>query len=173
MLPFANDLVGAEENGLLDEIARRGLVMHYDPLMIVYHERRASLRGFAQQMMKYGRGRGQLIARAPRTLRGAHLVPSALVLYVLLLPVLVVLNRGAVLPLLVYLVAVGAGALRVSTGLRHLSQAALAAALIVVLHVCYGVGVLWGLLGRRRRRPQPEWTDLTEGRPEMPGPGSA
>ncbi|MGH9026751.1 MAG: glycosyltransferase, partial [Acidimicrobiia bacterium] len=63
MVPFDTDLVCAEENAVLLELKRRNLGMLYDPYLAVYHERRDTPRGFAQQMFKYGRGRGQVMAR--------------------------------------------------------------------------------------------------------------
>jgi cellulose synthase/poly-beta-1,6-N-acetylglucosamine synthase-like glycosyltransferase len=81
MVPFSHELVCAEENALLAEMSRRGVRMFYDPALVAYHERRPTVGSFARQMHKYGYGRGQLTARDPRTLRPAHLVPSALLAY--------------------------------------------------------------------------------------------
>ena len=78
MLPFDPDLVCAEENALLSEMSRRGIEMHYDPELAVFHERRDTFSGFGRQMYKYGRGRGQLMVRTPATASPAYLVPSAL-----------------------------------------------------------------------------------------------
>jgi GT2 family glycosyltransferase len=160
MVPFANDLVCAEENAVLAELSRRGERMYYDPDLVVYHERRATMSGFAQQMHKYGRGRGQLLVRDWRTFRPAYLAPSAVVAYLAVLPVLVV-AFGAVAagPALVWLAALAAGAAWIARTVRRPVDVSLAAALLVVLHVCYGTGVVRGAvggLGRRADAPPPE-----------------
>jgi hypothetical protein len=168
MVPVAIDLAGAEENGLMVELSRRGRIMHYDPNMVVYHERRPTPQGFTRQMLKYGRGRGQLMRRSPRTVRCAYLAPVALVLYLALLPLLTVWNRVSGLALLLYAVVLAMSAARVGVNARRVRFVPLAAALIVVVHVCYGIGVVWGVLGRRRPRPQPEWADAPAEDAEKP-----
>jgi hypothetical protein len=135
--------------------------MHYDPHMVVYHERRRTPSGFIRQMMKYGRGRGQLMRRAPRTVRFGYLAPVALILYLALLPLLTIWSRMAALTVLLYAVVLAVSAARVAVNRRRVELVPLAAALTVVVHVCYGIGVVWGVLERRRPRPQPEWTDAS------------
>ncbi len=162
MVPFANDLVCAEENAVLAEMARRGATMFYSPDLAVYHERRGSLRGFAQQMHKYGRGRGQLLARRQRTLRPAFLAPSVLLAYLLALPLLLLaVGPVAAVPGVLWLAGVAAAAAWIARTLHRPTDVFLAATLLVVLHVCYGSGVVRGTLGRRKQvaAPQPvAWT---------------
>lgn len=152
MQRFDDELVCAEENALLAELHRRGEQMHYDPRLSVYHERRADLRGFMQQMHKYGRGRGQLGRRSLSTLHPAFLVPSALVLYLASAPMLALWSPWATLPLLVYLIAVALAATKVVVTLRRVGVWPLAFGLTALLHLCYGTGVLRGLLAPRTRR---------------------
>ena len=120
--------------------------MYYDPELFVYHERRPTLRGFAQQMHKYGRGRGLLLRREPSTFRPWYAAPSALLAYLLALPFLL-LTAGppALLPLAAYVAAVVAGAAWIARTLRRPGAFPLAAMLLLVLHACYGAGVVRGL----------------------------
>lgn len=163
MVPFAHDLVCAEENALLAEMSRQQVRMYYDPMLVAYHERRPTLGGFARQMHKYGYGRGQVLVREPVTLRPAFLAPSALVLALVVLP-LVALAAGpwALAPLALYGLAVGAAALWIAKTLRRPADALPAALLLVVLHVAYGLGVGRGALARRRAVDAPvvlHWHD--------------
>ena len=154
MLPFALDLVCAEENELLAELAHRAVPMYYDPGLVAYHERRPTLRGFVQQMHKYGRGRGQLIARRPRDARPAYLAPTALLLYLGLSPLLVAAaGPAALLPAVGYLAAVGAAAAWIARTLRRATAAPSAALLLVLLHVAYGSGVARGMVARGEDEP--------------------
>lgn len=150
MVAFANDLVCAEENALLAELADSGARMYYDPELVAYHERRATLRGFARQMHKYGRGRGQVLVRQPTTFRPSFLAPTAFLAYVLTLPLLwVVAGPLAAAPGVVYLGAVGACSAWIAKTLRRPTDLPLAAWLTLVLHACYGWGVVRGAAGRR------------------------
>jgi GT2 family glycosyltransferase len=163
MVPFAHDLVCAEENALLAEMSASGVRMYYDPELVAYHERRPTLGGFAQQMHKYGYGRGQLLVREPVTLRPAYLAPSALLVAAAVLPLLALaVTPWALAPLAVYGLAVAAAAAWIARTVRRPSAALLAAALVVVLHASYGVGVVRGVLARRRPVPAPvvlHWHD--------------
>jgi cellulose synthase/poly-beta-1,6-N-acetylglucosamine synthase-like glycosyltransferase len=158
ILPFPDDLVCAEENALLTEMSRRGMKMHYDPTFVVFHERRPELWAFAAQMLKYGRGRGQLLVRKPQTFRPAYVVPAGFVAYLGLLPLLALQSRLWLLPLGAYGVVVAAGSLKVARTLRRWRPwrtAPLAALLIVVVHTCYGAGVWIGLFMRRKKDTRP------------------
>ncbi len=181
MVAFAHDLVCAEENAVLAELAHRGVRMHYDPTLVAYHERRATLRGFAQQMHKYGRGRGQLLVRRPGTLRPSYLAPTALLAYLAATPLLwALVGRPAMAPAVAYLGAVGACAAWIARTLHRGRDVVLAAWLIVVLHACYGSGVVRGALARRRSVAQPEaqewWGPIAveaAGQVAVPGPAGA
>ncbi len=151
MVAFPPELVCAEENAVLAELASEHVRMFYDPDLVVYHERRATLGGFARQMHKYGRGRGQLLAREPRTVRPSYLTPTALLLYLVTTPLLIRwAGPLALLPFVAYLGAVGACAAWIAKTLRRGIALPLAAWLLVVLHASYGTGVLRGVLERRR-----------------------
>ena len=167
MVPFADDLVCAEENAVLAELTRQGAAMYYDPELAVYHERRSTLRGFAEQMHKYGRGRGQLLAGRQRTFRPAFVAPSVLLAYLTALPVLLAtLGPLTAVPALAWLVAVGGAAAWIARTVRRPWDVGLAAILLVVLHVCYGSGVLRGVVSGRGPVPSPEPVAWTGAEPE-------
>lgn len=154
MVPFADDLVCAEENDVLEELSHRNIPMLYDPELVAFHERRSTHRGFAQQMFKYGRGRGQVSARRPREMQLPFLVPTLLLSYLVAVPGLTVLfGPPALLGLAAYLVVVLAGATRIATTLRRPTELPLAFWLIVVMHVCYGAGFVRGVTSRRGGEP--------------------
>lgn len=157
MLPFVNQLVCAEENALLQELSVRGARMRYDPALRVFHTRRPDLGSFARQMFKYGRGRGQLMARRPGTARVAYLLPSLLLLYTILAAAtsaLDVVTPFCLVPLGLYLALVVATAIRIGWVLRRPSAIATAALLLLTLHVMYGAGVAAGLWRPRRQRAE-------------------
>jgi lipopolysaccharide transport system permease protein len=146
MEDFDERLVCAEENEVLEGLRRRGVRMRYEPSLLSYHERRPTWRSFAAQMHRYGHGRGQLLARHPRTARLAHLIPAALVVYCLaVVPAALLLGPAVLVPLLVYAAAVASTGLRVGWTLRRALAAPLAAGLTATVHLWYGSGVLRGI----------------------------
>jgi len=168
MRPFPEDIICAEENALLAALQHEGALMYYTPELIVFHARRASAASFASQMHKYGRGRGELLRRSPSTIRAAYLAPSALLLYLLALPLLVAEGQAMwLLGAVLYGGFVAAGTGRICWTLRDAGGAALAGGLIVLLHLSYGAGVIRGALARRRTptRNAVRWED---GRPPVP-----
>ncbi len=155
MLPFLDELVCAEENELLAKLRRRDQLMLYDPSLRVYHARRPTPSAFVRQMFKYGRGRGQLVARRPGTVRAAYLAPAAFVLYLLLLPALVALSGAsafATILLAAYCGLILASSVWIAWTLRRPAAAPVAVLLVITLHLCYGAGVLRGLLRAGRPR---------------------
>ena len=153
MRPFQADLACAEENQLLLELERCGVKMHYDPSLVVYHERRDTPEGFRRQVYKYGYGRGQVLRRNPKSFRPAYLVPSATCIYLALTPVLLLAGTWTLIPLATYCLFVLAGGAKVAASLRRISAWAPATGLIVLVHACYGWGVLVGLTASTRSRP--------------------
>ena len=158
MLAFPPNLVCAEENALLAEMHERGMTMLYDPELAVFHDRRPTFVGFARQMHKYGVGRGQVLVRNRAASTPAFFVPSALVLYLVASPALVLLDRRLGLPVVAWLAATLGAAGRVGLSLRRrrLQGAALAAVLVPTIHLSYGVGVLRGAFKTKRPTATPE-----------------
>jgi ABC-2 type transport system permease protein len=160
---FDADLVCGEENEVLHRMSRSGARMLYEPRLWAAHARRRDLGGFAQQMFKYGRGRGQLARRWPDSLRLAHLVPSVTLIG---LPALAIAAAAArqpwfAVPIVAYVLAIAAQSLKIATTLRRPMAFLDASRLVVVLHVCYGSGVVLGLVegtsSARRAPPIHQW----------------
>ncbi len=159
--PFAVDLTCAEENALMADLSRAGVAMHYSPDLFVYHERRPDVWSFLAQVRKYGRGRGQLMRKSPRTMRPSYLLPSALVLMLVVSPVLAVAHSGWLAGVAVYAAVATAGGARAAQTVQRPRAAPAAAALVVGMHVAYGLGVFHGLLRRRRpRATNATWVDI-------------
>lgn len=151
--PFEADLACAEENQMLLELERHGVNMHYDPKLVVFHERRETPRGFSRQVYKYGYGRGQVLRRNPKSFRWAYVVPSATCAYVALTPALSIAGSWTLAPLAAYCLFVLAGGAKVAYSLKRINAWAPATGLIVLVHGCYGVGVIAGLTAPSGPRP--------------------
>jgi len=169
MVPFLASLVCAEENALLAQLRARDEPMLYEPSLRVFHARRRTSAAFARQMLKYGRGRGQLLARSPGTFRLAYIAPSTLLVNFVMAAILLLacVDPGLALgPTALYggLVMTSAG--RVGWTLRSPSAVPIAGALTVLIHLCYGIGVIRGVL-RPGREPAVAASGVTDG-PSVP-----
>lgn len=146
-IEFEEAMRGNEENLWLSRLATYGARFGYRGDLVVYHERRPSLRGFAAQLFGYGYGRAQQCLRAPSSTRLLFLVPAAVLAS---LPLVVLVDAPALL--LAILVVYGAlttcGFL---TGRRAESLPWGAFILFpfvaAIGHVAYGIGFWRGLLG--------------------------
>jgi hypothetical protein len=113
-------------------------------------------------MFKYGRGRGELLRLSPRATRVAYVAPSALLIYLLALPLLIAF-AGAIslLGLGIYAAIVAASAAHIAWTLRRPSVWPVAIGLVALLHLSYGAGVLRGAAvgPRARERPVSHWEE--------------
>ena len=146
---FDEKLYPNEENALMDELQQQEKILLYDPAMIIYRPPRATFRAFRRMILNYGRGRAEQFRLHPTFGSAANFVPPLFCVYLLVVGFLPPVCR---LPLVVYALAVFLefvgllmrGQIRVSL---------LAALLIPVTHIFYGLGFFWGLF--RRVRPSP------------------
>ncbi|MFW5924550.1 MAG: glycosyltransferase [Myxococcota bacterium] len=150
------ELFGGEENALMGQAQHRGARMWYAPELWVHHRRRRTFRGFVQQVHRYGWGRANAIAFAPRTVRLAYFVPVAFAGYLLLLvPGTVVLGAPAWLPVAAYGLGSVTAAARICAAHRRPAWLVPLVALYPVTHLAYASGLakqLLRLLLRRLRR---------------------
>lgn len=65
---FARGFEWSQDVMLDAKIKRLGGKLIYDPEMLVWHHRRRTLRGFAKQLLYYGRGRASAFLRYPESL---------------------------------------------------------------------------------------------------------
>ncbi len=152
---FDEALYPNEENALMDELQRRGGKLLYDPAFIVHRRPRRTLGAFCKMLMNYGRGRAEQFRLHPTPGSAPNFVPPLFLLYLVLTPFLPLLLLW---PLVLYAVAVLTQTLVSSS--HCLFNAARVAPLIVVSHICYGLGFWKGLFTRPRRKP-PEQVPVT------------
>lgn len=138
-----------EENELLDRLRSRGFTFIHDPDLAVMRSQRPTFRAFFRQLFSYGRGRAEQTLISGRW-RMVTFVPSAFLLYLVLLPFLD--NPVYYVPLLCYAMAV---ILFAPLDAARLKEPLLMPLLVLVfpsLHLAYGAGLLWGLARPRFRR---------------------
>jgi glycosyltransferase involved in cell wall biosynthesis len=145
---FNERLYPNEENALMDELQKRGGQLLYDPALIVHRAPRPTLRSFCRMLLNYGRGRAEQFRLHP-TLRSApNFVPPLFCLYLLALPFLPLAARCLVF---FYLGAVMIQSLLAIVPARKWLWLLQIMGLILVSHILYGLGFLWGCL----KKPKP------------------
>lgn len=145
-----------EENEFLNRLSRKGYRAIYNPKMVVSRPHRSSLGQFVKQMFTYGRGRMDHFLLRPRFFNPLYLLPLAFVLYILSLPIVICLAGHTwrlflylyLLPLMVYVEGVAVTMLRVLAEERDWLSVFLVPLLFPLVHTCYGLGLVWGLVRR-------------------------
>jgi succinoglycan biosynthesis protein ExoA len=135
-----------EENELLDRLQRRGGVLVHDPALAVYRSQRLTFSALVRQFLNYGRGRAEQ-SLISHSLRPATLVPALFIIYLLVVAFLA--KPVYYLPLLCYAGAVFAAASKGALRARESMMAPLLLVIFPTIHLAYGAGLWWGLLGRR------------------------
>lgn len=152
---FDENLYPNEENALMDAFQKDGGVLLYDPDLRVQRRPRSSLRAFAKMVFTYGRGRAEQFRLHPTLGSLANCVPPAFCLYLVLIPWLGALGK---VPLGFYILALVVQTL-ISAASHGIVRSVLAAPLVVLTHVGYGLGFWKGLftrVGTRTARPAAE-----------------
>ncbi|HVN30080.1 MAG TPA: glycosyltransferase [Candidatus Binataceae bacterium] len=138
---FLSEMVCNEENLLLGLLALEDRKMIHDPALVVYHIRRRSLAGFAQQIFKYGRGRWQNTLTLPASLSASYLIPPLFLLYLISLPFLSFPGHTA--PLALYLSILGIFSLHETIQIRDLRALPRFLVLFPTCHLAYAVGLFF------------------------------
>ena len=140
---FDEALYPNEENALMDAVTARGGKLLYDPEFFVQRRPRPTLEAFVKMLLNYGRGRAEQFRLHPTFGSALNFVPPLFCLYLLLTPWLPTLLLW---PLGLYAAAVLAQACTLNTcpvcGLPRMLP------LIVLTHVCYGLGFWRGWFTR-------------------------
>jgi hypothetical protein len=117
----------------------------------VYHRRRRTLRAFAAQVFRYGRGRALALRAAPRTLHAAYLVPLGFLAYLSALPLVLPVSPWAALPLAAYALGTLAAASKLALSRRRPGWFAPLVLLYPLTHCVYALGLIHGFLRPPRR----------------------
>ena len=138
-----------EENELMDRLLAERFKLVHDPELAVFRSQRPNFRAYLRQMFGYGRGRGEQTVLSGR-LKPVSLVPSAFLVYTLVLPFL----GGGIfaLPMLCYLTLIACASLSAAVAGRDPALVPWLLLVFPTLHLVYGGGVLRGLARPRFRK---------------------
>ncbi len=140
---FDERLYPNEENELMERIRRAGGELIHDPDLAVHRSQRPTLRAFCRQLHSYGRGRGEQTILSG-VVKPITFVPAAFLLYLLLLPL--VRMQVYYLPLLCYLIMTVSVAVCAAVRTGRIGAAGMLPVVLPLFHICYGAGLVRGLL---------------------------
>lgn len=144
----------ANEDFELDQRVRAtGRPLLFDPRMVISWECRQSVPELWRQYHRYGRGKADVAVRHPRSLRGRHVLPPALVLYTAAAGLVAGRRpRSAVVMVLPYAAVVVAESGRCARQLPAPREALWLPAAFVTMHLAWGTGFLRQASSALRRR---------------------
>lgn len=153
---FDPRLDSCEENALLYEMKKLGFKLLYVPTLYVWHHRRPLFKPFVKQIIWYAHGRACLIKKDWRSFRPIYAFPSLFVLGLLTGPLLSLFNAFILFlysyAVVLYLLFSICASLQV--GFKLKTETKVIPILTVgfpLMHIAYGIGFLYGLLGGRYR----------------------
>lgn len=140
-------MVSNEENLLLQELSRTGGRLVSAPGLTVFHKRRSTLGGIAQQAAKYGEGRVQNLILLPQTFHVRYLLPSGVLALLAATPALVTWEGAhACIPAALYGGAVFFAAIAASWKKRDWALLGTFPLVCVLVHLSYGWAFIRGSL---------------------------
>jgi succinoglycan biosynthesis protein ExoA len=146
---FDERLYPNEENELMERVRRGGGLLIHDPGLAVNRSQRPTFNAFCRQLFSYGRGRGEQTVISG-VIKPITFIPSLFVLYLLLLPL--VQKPVYYLPLLCYLIVTISVSAGNAARTRRLRSAALLPVIFALFHICYGLGMVRGLIAPRFKK---------------------
>jgi len=146
---FDTKFLTAEDSKLCFEVRKAGMKIIYSPDVVVFHHRRALFRPHLKQMWAYGRDKAVLVKSFFSRDKMIYFMPS---LFVLFLAAGFMLSFLAVVPairtLYIALVALYLLAVLASSLAKSVKRTPLVFPGIILTHITYGIGFLYGLIKR-------------------------
>lgn len=149
---FPRHFVSNEENLFLQRLESLGAKMLATPALAVFHVRRSTWQGLAEQNFKYGKGRAQNCLFLPESFRSYYLLPSLFVFYCFLTALFFTTVPWSAWPLALYAaIALGFSAIDLWKS-GDLAAFFFQPFCYFFIHCSYGLGFFSGILQWSWRR---------------------
>ena len=162
-IKFDSDLFPGEDPKFISDAKKLGFKIGYSPYFILYHRRRANIKGLIKQIFNYGKVR-PVKEKFFETLKNPFfLVPSAFFIYLVLLIISIIINpqiTGAIigtderfslnflwfLPLIAYIVLIILFGIGDSIKNKDYKAIFILPLIYPLIHLSYGYGMIYGYL---------------------------
>ncbi|MFC2061718.1 glycosyltransferase [Elusimicrobiota bacterium] len=136
-----------EENHLLQNLKRRGYKMMFSPEIIVYHYRRSKITDYCRQVFNSGVGRARSIKIDTGNFSILYFMPFFFFLYSISVFLLLKMDNMFIIPLIIYLFITLVFTAKIFLNKeKGIIIGLLSFLLFFLSHICYGIGILVGIL---------------------------
>jgi len=132
-----------EDPDLFIRAKKNNLKLASDPNIKIYHKRRPNFSSFFKQIYSYGHARPRISNNA---LISVFVMPSLFIVYLVLLPLLITINKLFIFPIAIYGASSVLFAAYDSIKHKNLKAFFLLPFLYLTMHISYGLGFLNGLI---------------------------
>ncbi len=120
----------------------------YSPEIFIYHRRRPTVKSLIKQIFDYGCVRSSERISEEIFNNPSFIVPSAFLLYILILPPLSLISLLFILPLIIYILSDIVFSVYAGIKNKNLSSIPLLLLIFFIIHLSYGAGFIKGLISR-------------------------
>ncbi len=146
---FDTKLFPGEDPKFIEDARKEKMKVAYSPDFVIYHKRRENLSGLIKQISNYGKVRPEKETFRETLKKPFFLVPSLFVIYLVLSLASIILNiypKIITLPLVFYLGLDFLFSLFESLRNRNLTAFLSLLLIFPVIHISYGVGMIFGYM---------------------------
>ena len=145
---FNPKLFPGEDPELLTRIKKNKFKIAYSSDLIIYHRRRPNMKLFCKQHFLYGKVRMNKEKFSGSNLSILFLIPSAFLIYFVLIPFLYSIHWLLMMPLGLYIVLAIMASIQAAVENKDFKGIFLLPFLFLMIHLSYGAGMIAGLLKR-------------------------
>ncbi|MCM8777009.1 MAG: glycosyltransferase [Candidatus Omnitrophica bacterium] len=142
-----------EDPVFFNELINHGIKLAYCPDIYIYHRRRNTPADLFKQVFRYGYVRPK-IKSVKKTGLSPYLfmIPSLFVLYLVLSPFLLILNRIFLIPIFIYIITIFTFSCMVAVQNKNIKYLLFLPLVFFIIHTGYGIGFLWGSVKNEENR---------------------
>jgi len=145
-IKFDENIYPGEDPKFISDAIKQGFKIAYSPKILVYNKRRENFPGFVKQIFNYGITRPKKEKIADTLKKPVFLIPSLFLIYVIVLPLLIMITKIFLWPLLAYVVLDFIFSLFKSIISKRISSFFILLIIYPSIHLSYGLGFIIGLI---------------------------
>jgi GT2 family glycosyltransferase len=147
-IKFDESVYPGEDPKFIEDARKKGFKVAYSPEIIVYNKRRADMTSFIKQIFSYGFTRPKKESFMDTLKKPFFLVPSLFLIYFLFLPMLFLVNKALMWPILAYFILSILCSLYESIKNKNFRSFFILPLLFLIIHMSYGLGFIFGTVNK-------------------------
>ena len=147
-IKFDEKIYPGEDPKFISDARKADFKVAYSPEIVVYNQRRGDIISFIRQIFSYGLTRPKKESLMETLKKPFFLVPSLFLIYILILPLLLLINSKFALPLYAYLCLSIFFSIYESIKNKDVLAFFILPLLFLIIHISYGIGFIKGLVDK-------------------------